>query len=178
LEPFLERSKEKKLVEWSREANHSAYAKLLHAYSGQVFAICLAMLGNRDDAEDITQQTLLKGFTDIGQLRDDGKFGAWIGQIARNLCTDLLRGKNTEANANVRLMEQPKASSDEHPELRAALKKLPRKYRVTLMMYYFDGKSAGSVAEVLGTSELTIYTRLSRARKMLRKMLETEGDKL
>lgn len=174
----MERSKEKKLVEWSREANRGAYAELLHAYSGRVFAICLAMLGNRDDAEDITQQTLLKGFTDINQLRDDGKFGAWIGQIARNLCTDLLRGKNIEANVNIRLQEQPKASSDEHPEMRAALKKLPREYRVALMLYYFDGKSAGSVAEMLGTSEMAIYARLSRARKMLRKILESQGDKL
>ena len=45
-------------------------------------------------------------------------------------------------------------------------------YRLALMLYYFDGKSAGSVAEVLGTSEQAIHTRLSRARKMLRKMLE------
>jgi RNA polymerase sigma-70 factor (ECF subfamily) len=174
----LDSNKEKRLVEWSREANRSAYAELLSAYSGRVFAICLAMLGNRDDAEDATQQTLLKGFTEINQLRDDGKFGAWIGQIARNLCTDLLRGKNIEANVKIRFQEQPKASSDEHPELRAALEKLPREYRVALMLYYFDGKSAGSVAEVLGTGEQTIYTRLSRARKMLRKMLESQGDKL
>jgi RNA polymerase sigma-70 factor (ECF subfamily) len=174
----LDSNKEKKLVEWSREANRSAYAELLSAYSGRVFAICLAMLGNREDAEDITQQTLLKGFMEINQLRDDGKFGAWIVQIARNLCTDSLRGKNIEANFNIRLKEQPKASSDEHPELRAALEKLPQEYRVALMLYYFDGKSAGSVAEVLGTGEQTIYTRLSRARKMLRKMLESQGDKL
>jgi RNA polymerase sigma-70 factor (ECF subfamily) len=174
----LDSNKEKRLVEWSREANRNAYAELLSAYSGRVFAICLAMLGNRDDAEDATQQTLLKGFTEINQLRDDGKFGAWIVQIARNFCTDLLRGKNIETSVKIRFQEQPKASSDEYPELRAALEKLPREYRVALMLYYFDGKSAGSVAEVLGTGEQTIYTRLSRARKMLRKMLESQGDKL
>ncbi len=169
----MDSDKEKKLVEWSREANRSAYTELLRAYSGRVFAICLAMLGNRDDAEDITQQTLLKGFTDISHLRDDGKFGAWIVQIARNLCIDLLRGKSVESSANIRIQRQLKADSDEHAELRAALERLPQEYRMALMLYYFDGKSAGGVAEVLGTSEQAIYTRLSRARKMLRKMLES-----
>jgi RNA polymerase sigma-70 factor (ECF subfamily) len=136
------------------------------------------MVGNRADAEDVAQQTLLKGLTDISKLRDDCKFGVWIAQIARNLCIDLLRGKNVEANNHSRFQRQPTASSDKHPELRAALEKLPQEYRVALMLYYFDGKSAGSVAEVLGTSEQAIYMRLSRARKILRKMLETQGDKL
>ena len=56
---------EKKLVAFCRNGDKSAYSRLVDAYSGHVFAICLGVLGNGHDAEDVAQQALLKGFVDI-----------------------------------------------------------------------------------------------------------------
>jgi RNA polymerase sigma-70 factor (ECF subfamily) len=143
-----------------------------------VFAICLAIAGDTHDAEDIAQQTLLKGFTEITRLRNTRRFGAWIAQIARNLSIDFLRAKTVSTNTRICFAKQPPAESNEHSELKAAMAKLPQEYRTTLILYYFDGRSAASVAEMLSTSEQAIHTRLSRARKMLRKILEPQGDEL
>ena len=82
---------EDKLVASCRNGDASAYASLATEYSGRIFAICYGMLGNAHDAEDIAQQTLLRGFANITQIRRNEKFGAWICRIAKNLCVDFVR---------------------------------------------------------------------------------------
>ena len=69
---------EKALVASCRNGDRGAYAELVKVHAGRVFAICFGMLGNRHDAEDMAQQTLLKGFMQIQGIRDSGHFGAWI----------------------------------------------------------------------------------------------------
>lgn len=166
---------EKKLVAACRIGDKSAYAGLIKAYSGRVFAICLGMLNNTHDAEDIAQQTLLKALAGIKQLRDDEQFGAWIAQIAKNLCIDFIRKQRHKQNCVVEPAAVSQSSSKEYPELQAALAKLSEEHRLALMLYYFDGRSTKSIAETLMISEAAAQARLSRARKQLRKILDTEG---
>ncbi len=165
---------EKKLVASCRSGDASAYAGLVKAYSGRVFAICLGMLGNSHDAEDIAQQALLKGFTDIKKLRDSEQFGVWLGRIAKNLCIDFIRRQKFKRNAFVNRAEAGQGSSKEYPELESALAKLPQDSRLVLMLYYFDGRSTRNIAETFETSEAAVQTRISRARKQLREILDTE----
>lgn len=167
---------EKRLAASCRSGDKSAYAGLVKAYSGRVFAICLGMLGNSHDAEDIAQQALVKGFSQIRQLRDSQQFGAWIVQIARNLCIDHIRRRRRERAAFAERAAVRVSSSKEYPELRAALVKLREEYRLPLMLYYFDGRSAKNIAETLEVSEATVQARLSRARRQLRKLLDAEGN--
>ena len=166
---------EKKLVASCRNADSSADTHLVKAYSGRVFAICLGMLGNTHDAEDVAQQTLLKAITNIKQLRRQEQVGAWISRIAKNLCIDFIREQKRRRSS---LAEQAVASrnnSREYPELKRALAKLSEEYRLALMLYYFDGRSTKAIAETLEISEAAAQARLRRARKQLRKLLETEG---
>ena len=167
---------EKKLVASCRKGDASAYTGLVNAYCGRVFAICLGMLGNSHDAEDIAQQALLKGFMDINQLRDSEQFGAWIGRIARNLCIDFIRRQKRKRTALFERTALPQSSSKEYPELEGALAKLPEEYRLALMLYYFDGRSTETIAETLAISQAAVHARLSRARKQLRKLLSDKGD--
>jgi len=166
----------KKLAASWRKGDRLAYAGLVKVYSRRIFAICLGMLGNIHDAEDIAQQTLLKGFTDMDQLRDSEQFGAWIGRIARNLCVDFIRRGKRERNAFAKQAAVSDSSPREYPELEGALARLPRRYRIALMLYYFDGRSAENIAEALNISQAAVYARISRARKRLRKLLDTKGD--
>ena len=177
----------KKLTATWRKGDRLAYAGLVRVYSGRVFAICLGMLGNIHDAEDIAQQALLKGFADIDQLRDSDQFGAWIGRIARNQCIDFIRRRKREQKAFAKRAAVSESSSpapafptklgggEKYPELEDALAKLPRRYRLALMLYYFDGRSTENIAEALQIGRAVVYARMSRARKRLRKLLETEG---
>jgi RNA polymerase sigma-70 factor (ECF subfamily) len=167
---------EKKLVTACRSGDKPAYAKLVKCYSGRIFAICLGMLGNREDAEDIAQQVLIKGLTNVKQLRDNEQFGAWLARIAKNLCIDFIRKRKNKKNRLKEPTTTSQSSSKEHPELQAALKKLPEEHRLALMLYYFDEHSTKSIARMFMISEVAAQARLSRARKQLRKLLEAAGD--
>ena len=147
---------EKKLVASCRNGDKSAYTGLVRAYSGRVFAICLGMLGNSHDAQDIAQQALLTGLADINQLRRDERFGAWIGRIAKNLCIDFIRRQKFKQNALLRQVTASQSSSKSYPELEGALAKLSQDYRLALVLYYFDGRSTKNIAETLEISEAAV----------------------
>ena len=168
---------EKKMAPSRRKGDRLAYAGLVKVYSRRVFAICLGMLGDIHDAEDIAQQTLLKGFMCIDELRDSEQFGAWIARIARNQCIDFIRRRKREHKAPGQQDAMSESSSKEYHELEDALVRLPRRYRLALMLYYFDGRSTENIAETLRISQDAVYARMSRARKRLRKLLETQGDR-
>lgn len=69
-----------------------AYAELVERHYSKVFLVCLGVLGNVHDAEDVAQDAVIAGFEKIGQLRDGGQFGPWIARIARNLSVNFVRG--------------------------------------------------------------------------------------
>ena len=171
----LNANEEKNLIARSQSGDKDAYASLVRAYTGPVFGICLAMLRDRHEAEDVTQQTMLNGFMRIGKLRQSERFAAWIGRIARNGCIDTMRRrKRTEAlSANA---APSNGDPQDHRRLEAAIGRLDANYRVPLLLYYFDGRSTESIAATLGLTQGTIQTRLSRARKKLRTFLEAQGD--
>jgi len=167
---------EKKLVASCRNGNASAYASLAKEYSGRIFAICYGILGNADDAEDIAQRTLLRGFANIGQIRRNDKFGVWISRIAKNLCVDFVRRQERRQAFLAGKIAPSQSSTKQYPQLERALAKLPEESRLALMLYYFDGRSAGALAEAFEISESAAQARLSRARKQLRRLLQAKGD--
>lgn len=161
----------------SSKVDKSAYTRLVKASASRVFAICLGTVGNRADAEDIAQQAFLKGYSQIGQLRNGQQFEPWIARIAKNLCIDFLRRQKRKTSDLYEVTDNGSTESKEYPELMAALDKLPQQYRVVLLLYYFDGQSTESIAEVLETSRRAVHTKISRARKQLRQILGAMGDK-
>ena len=169
---------EKNLVASCREGNTLAYTGLVKSYSRHVFAICFGMLGNSHDAEDVAQQVLITGFTDISRLRNGDQFGPWIGQIAKNKCVDFIRKQQRQRHGQNSLAERPAANirePKEYPELQAALARLPEEHRLPLMLYYFSGQSTEKIADTLAISLDAVRTRMSRARKHLRELLSTKG---
>jgi len=172
MEASLQETPDGELVAAARGGDRLAYAALIKRYAGRVFAVCLGVLGNVTDAEDIAQETFMRGLTNIQSLRDDERYREWISQIARNLCRDYYK---TTVRRRELLQNRPPiagANPKDHTELFEALAKLPEKHRLTLSLYYLDGCNIAGVAEELGASEAAAYTRLSRARRALRIILE------
>lgn len=172
----MDAATEKNLIALCRNSDRQAYADLVRAHSGRVFAICLGMLANRHDAEDVAQQTFLRGLMQIRTLRHTERFGPWIAAIARNLCIDATRrsGRLTPPLADIQAQERTIDSEDSR-RLEAALAKLSSDYRVPLLLFYFDGRSTASIGQTLGMSQAAVQTRLSRARRQLRELLGGEG---
>ena len=157
-----------------RDGDRSAYEPLVKAHARRIFAICLSCLGNVHDAEDMAQQTLLNGFSKMRQLRDDERFGSWIGRIAKNLCIDFIRKQKLRYNSLSQDVVTDRDNAKAYPALVRALAKLPEESRLVLMLFYFDGRSTKAIAETLSIRESAAQARLSRARKRLRKLLEAE----
>ena len=166
---------EKSLIALCRSGDRDAYAGLVKAYGGSVFALCLGMLRDRHEAEDVTQQTLLKGFMQIRRLRNSERFRAWIARIARNACIDAIRRRRKDTVVPARDL-QTDGGSEDYRRLETAIARLEADYRVPLLLYYFNGRSTKSIAETLGLTQGTIQTRLSRARRKLRVFLDADGD--
>lgn len=166
---------EEQVIQACREGDLSSYGWLIEQYSRAVFGICLGMVSNASDAEDLCQETMVKGLLEIRHLRSGDRFKPWIFRIARNMCIDSLRrrklGQQVLTKVQVELeMEKPEKS--EFSALETAIRLLPEKFRLPLMLYYFQDLSSEAVAETMGISSAGVNSRLSRARKMLREILE------
>jgi RNA polymerase sigma-70 factor (ECF subfamily) len=164
------------VVSACREGDTAAYAVLVKRHYRHVFAICLGVLGNVHDAEDIAQDAMLKGLVKIKKLGKGEQFEAWILQIAKNLCIDFLRRRrHVKPLAGEQPMQAGQRSQENH-ELEQAVRRLPRELRLPLVMYYFGKKNAKTIAEELKISHSGACQRIRTARKELHKFLTERGQ--
>jgi len=184
-------------------AAHDAAAALIERHATAVYAVCLGLLADPDRAEDIAQDALLKGVERLATLREPANFRGWLLAIARNLCRDhwklhrrrqeLLAEHVEQTELRVvgdAAIDSPAAGNtvptrstapdtdavNAGPNLQMALARLPKKHRLPLLLYYFDGLSSARVGEALGISATGAGSRLCRARQALRRILEVHDD--
>ena len=167
------------LVALSKTGDKAAYGKLVTSYSKYVYAICYGILKSAHDAEDVSQEALVKGFTRIANLKENKQFKSWLGQISRNLCIDLIRKhkRKKEVSSDEMLdINTPIVATEktQNEALHIALKQLPEHYREPLILYYLEQKETPEIADILEISPAGVGTRLSRARKQLRTILNKE----
>ena len=163
------------LVTASRNGDRQAFADLVRRHSRRVYAVCMGILGDTTESDDIAQEAFVKGFSSIGTLRSAESFGPWITHIARNLCRDHIRVSARRRELIEQRMHDQQPGAADYSSLHEALAELPEQYRTPLMLFYFDGKSAKRLAEELDMSHAGACTRLSRARRELRRILERQA---
>jgi len=172
---------DKQLVEQSQSGDQAAYAVLVKRHSRPLFLACLGRLGNVHDAEDVTQETLIRGYTQITTLKDPDKFIQWLLRIGRNGCTDILRKRvlqNQHATERLECRPTDTKPDDRLGTLRQALARLPEQYRAILQLHYFDGHKTKELAAFLKISHQGARTRLFRARRKLADILAECGGVL
>ena len=165
------------LVEASRRGDKSAYALLVKRHYREVFAVCLGILGNVHDGEDIAQDVMLKGFLKLRELRGSEQFGQWIVRIAKNLCIDFVRRKRHLRTFGKKQAAGAARKTPENHDVRLAISRLPQEYRLPLVMYYFDNKSAKAIAAKLKISRSGVCQRIRVAREQLHRLLTKEVQK-
>ncbi len=154
-----------------RQGDKAAYADLIKTHYRSVFALSLGMLCNVQDAEDATQEAILRGLQNINKLPFDVNIEAWLLQIAKNFCIDILRRKSKIKAIVVEPSDGSKVVSNENHNLQRALGRLPQELRLPLIMYYFQQKNAKNIAEKLNISHSGACKRIRDARKMLHEIL-------
>lgn len=164
----------KSILEACKKGDAAAFELLYHQYGKAMYHICLRMMGNKQDAEDVLQESFAKAFSKLEQYSGKGSFGAWMKRIVINRCLDELRktdGLFLSLNENIPV-QQEDLPLEEEPEytvedVQIALNKLPNGFRVVLNLYLFEEHSHRDIAEQLGISEGTSKSQYNRGKKKL-----------
>ena len=169
------------LAELAAQASTSpeALESLLRRCRPALYALILDRVGQREVAEDLTQEALTDVARSLPRLREPSAFAAWLRQIAINRCKMWWRRPELEAEPlsedYQRLVHEDAfaeaARRETWRELRRALEDLPEKSRVALLMHVLGGASQAEIAEVLGLTVTNVAVRIHRARAHLRTAL-------
>lgn len=163
------------VVRACQQGDRAAYATLVERHYRHVFALCLGMLGNVHDAEDMAQEAMLRGLASIRKLVRHKRFEPWILKIARNLCLDLLRRQKRLKSGAARHRVEHRERTNGKNDLEWAIGELPLELRVPLTMHYFEQKNARNIARRLNISHSLACQRIRAARDELHALLTNGG---
>ena len=157
--------------------DREAFEMIIRTQSRALFAIAYGILQNREEAEDVVQDTLVKAWKTRWRVRDPQKLPAWLRTIARHRAHDLLRRRREvplEGNAPSlpNLTEPAPNESDERlAQVQAALSTLPELHRAALTLRYFEAMDYAAIERTLGVSNGALRGILGRALGTMRKRL-------
>ncbi|MGH9066408.1 MAG: RNA polymerase sigma factor [Acidimicrobiales bacterium] len=156
-----------------------AFEALVRATQDRTFRLCLRMLGNRDDAEDATQDALVQAWSSLDRYRGQSSFSTWLYRISVNRCLDRLRARRPTEPLDDDLPSVPVTGPDRVAEGRAqlaalesAVRALTPEQRAAFVLREVEGASYSEIAEVLGISVAAVKSRLNRARSELVRAME------
>jgi RNA polymerase sigma-70 factor (ECF subfamily) len=186
-EPILDESA---LVAQSREGDAEAYGQLVRRYQSKIFRLAQHITQNREDAEDVLQETFLKAYEHLDQFQGNSKFYTWIVRIAVNQSLMKLRRRKNDKSVSIDdaidtgedTIVREIAAWDENPEQRlsreeiggildSAVQNLEAPYRSVFVLRDIEELSTEETAEALGLSVPAVKSRLLRARLQLREKL-------
>ncbi|MHB2150442.1 sigma-70 family RNA polymerase sigma factor [Calditrichota bacterium LG25] len=178
------------LVKKAKAGDGRAYDQLMEMYHDAVFNIILRMVHNRQEAEDLTQETFIKAYNSINSFNEEYAFSTWLFKIATNHCIDFFRKRKLVTYS----MDEPiKYKDDEIAHeyadsdptvdkkmvdgeksniIKQAIEQLPDKYRMAIILRHHEEKSYEEIAEILNLPLGTVKARIFRAREMLKKILK------
>ena len=180
------------LVRMAKRGESDAYAELVRRWSVAITVTCRARVHCLNTAEDLTQETLLRGWDALATLQDDNKFGSWLRAIAHRVCLDWLKkhqnrqvpfstlgqdnkGGDAFAGTSTDPLENL-ARQSEYDQLHIALESLPEEEREIMLLYATGDWTYAALSEHLEIAVGTVNVRLARARTKLCKLLSAQGE--
>lgn len=181
------------LVALAASGSEKAYRELLDRYQRPVFSLIYRMVRDREQAEDLAQETFVKVFNHIDRFNPKYKFSSWIFKIASNLTIDAIRKKeldtvSLDGSRHATTSDEVDAtritveSRDENPEeyleakelgreLEQAIGGLRTEYQTAILLRHVEGRPYEEIAEIMGVPLGTVKTYIHRARSELRTTL-------
>jgi RNA polymerase sigma-70 factor, ECF subfamily len=184
---------DEELVRRSRQDDQDAFAALVDRYQDKIYNLAYRMTGNREEAEDVAQETFLHTYRALDTFRLEERFSPWIYKIASNLCLDRLRKQRHPVVS----LDEPVGPDGDMPQQVAdwsnspdrvyetteiredtqeAISSLPPKYKMVVVLRHVQDLSYDEIANILGIPQGTVKTRLFRAREILRRKLSQLYD--
>lgn len=161
------------------QGDRDAFERVIRLTSRQLFAIAYGILQNREEAEDVVQDTFVKAWKARWRIRDSAKLPAWLSTIARHRARDMARKRkperlpeNFESTEAVELEGATGERADLDHEVRSALAQLPELHRVAVTLRYFEDLDYGTIERTLGLTNGALRGILGRALGLMRKRLK------
>ena len=165
------------------------FKKILAEYQDRVYNQAYRMLGNREDAEEATQDIFLNIYRSLGSFRMESKLSTWIYRITSNECISRLRKKQLETTSLDEHIEQEGRTLSEilpdrgsNPEkllelsetaelVRSQVRRLPARWAMAVSLCHFDDLSYDEIADIMEIPRATVATYIMRGRKQLAQWL-------
>ena len=157
--------------------DRKAQMKLYDQYCDGMFHIAMRFLGNKDDAEDVVQESFIKAFQKINQYKGEVTFGAWLKKIVINKSIDFVRANKitfAELNENVPIVEAEYWRVADRTTLKIvgrAMEDVPEKYKYVVQLFLMEGYDRSEIAQILNITESACRTRLLRGKGYLKQLL-------
>ena len=182
----LERTSDLELAKAASAGDRSAFEEIYRRHYRRVYSLCMRMLGNATDAEDLTQDVFIQLFRRIGSYRGEAAFSTWLHRLTVNQVLMRFRKRSVKFESTTEDGELPTivAAGSENPRampiidhiaLEKAIEQLPPGYRTVFVLHDIEGYEHEEIAKMLGVTTGTSKSQLHKARLKLRSLLSEEG---
>jgi RNA polymerase sigma-70 factor (ECF subfamily) len=163
------------------EERRKIFVDILEKYEVRIFNLVYWKVGDYEEAKDLTQDIFIKVYKALPSFRGEAKYYTWIYRIALNHLSRYLKKRKIWSILSLENLRESslKTSNPEEPIsqsskklIREKVMNLPSPFRDVVLLYYFDQRSYEEISEILGISQGTVKSRLSRARKILSEWLK------
>jgi len=168
----------RELVESCKRGKRDAQFELYRLYGKAMYNVCLRMLRNEADAEDLLQNSFTDVFTKLHTFRYQSSIGAWIKRITVNNCINFLKKRRLQfeelddrhGGAVTDTLDDVELDVE---RVHRAIFQLPDGYRIVFSLYLLEGYDHKEIASILGINEATSKSQYSRAKKKLKEILRS-----
>lgn len=182
--PGLDGASDARLVELARDGDDEAFATLVVRYERKLLRVLVRLVHDEELARDLAQDTFWKVYNRLDRFDTSRRFGPWLFRVGVNQALDKLRRREPPPTASIDRPGHGERSAldvpDPDPRLRAelaqevhfVLDRIPKEYRVVLVLRDLEGFSSAEVAAIVGRREATVRWRLAKARDQFRQLWE------
>lgn len=165
------------IIDQCREGSQKAQFQLYKLYYKPMYSVCMRIVNNNAEAEDVMQEAFLKAFTKMDSYKGEVSFGAWLKRIVINRSLDYLKKRKVKFEE---INEKSTQISDYQMEtkelnisaIKGAIQKLPDGYRIVLSLYLIEGYDHEEISNILGISNSNSRTQYLRAKNKLKDILK------
>ncbi len=181
-----DRADELRLISRVLDGDYAAFDEIVERHWRRVASIAGRFLPNPNDVEDVIQEVFVRAFENLHEFRGQASIQTWLIRIALNLC---MNRKRSFWQKRVLLVEEQPDGSDRSygtdadvvqrewsSEVRRILNRMPEKYRLPIVLHYFEDLKGREIADALGWSESTVWSRIYAGCKEMRKALASWQD--
>jgi RNA polymerase sigma-70 factor (ECF subfamily) len=179
---FMPELENREIIERSKRGHRDAQYELYRQYSRAMFNVCLRIMNNREEAEDMLQESFSEAFHRLDSYRFESTFGSWLKRIVVNRCINELKRRRAKLEFFEDMSpfgQKEEESQDLVPglsvdQVRKAMEQLPKGSRMIFSLYLLEGYDHQEISEILEISESNSKTQYMRAKQRIKEILKDQ----